>query len=146
MWRYETTVRWDSGKEGKLNSGGKHEISVATPPEFGGPHNIWSPEDLVAGAVASCVMTSSLFFLEKAGIEPHSYLSKAEAVMEKTSAGLAFTGIQVDVSVSVEAEDEIEKAYNAIEKAEKSCPVSKSLACEVSLKIKVDCLATCRES
>lgn len=146
MWRYETTVSWDSGKEGRLRSGGKEEIKVATPPEFGGPQNLWSPEDLVAGAVASCVMTSSLFFLEKAGVKPHSYLSKAGATMEKTSSGLAFTGVQVDVSVSVEAEEEIEKAYAAVEKAERSCPVSKSLNCEVSLKIKVTCLENCGES
>lgn len=139
MWKYETTISWDSGKEGRLHSGGKSEIRVASPPEFGGPHNQWTPEDLVSGAVSSCIMTSSLFFLEKAGIKPLSYLSNASATMEKTPSGLAFTGVTVDVSVAVKTEDEIEKAYSAVRKAKESCPVSKSLTCDVTLKAKVSC-------
>lgn len=139
MWTYETTLSWDSGKEGSLHAGGNPEIRVASPPEFGGPQNCWSPEDLVAGAVGSCVMTTSLFFFEKAGVKPLSYLSNATATMAKTSSGLAFTGITVDVSVAVKTEEEIEKAYSAVRKAEESCPVSKALKCEVTLNAKVSC-------
>ncbi len=138
MWKYETTVAWESGKQGRLHARGNPDIKVATPPEFGGPQNTWSPEDLLAGAVASCMMTTSLFFLEKAGIKPLSYLSNAAAVMEKTASGLAFTEVSVAVSVSVANAEEIDTVYSAIEKAEKSCPVSKSLNCKVTLSIQVD--------
>lgn len=139
MWKYETTVAWTSGKEGRLHAGGNPEITIAAPPEFGGPQNRWSPEDLIAGAVGSCVMTTAIFFLEKAGIKPLSYLSNSTATLDKTREGLAFTGVEVEVGISVAAEEEIEKAYSAVEKAEQSCPVSKSLNCPVTLKIKVSC-------
>lgn len=126
-----------------MHAGGKPGIRVASPPEFGGPPNTWSPEDMVAGAVASCIMTTSLFFLEKSGIEPLSYLSNATATMNKTKNGLAFTGVEVNVTVTVGSQEEIDKAYVAVEKAEGSCPVSKSLTCPVSLKVKVECSSQC---
>ncbi len=137
MWKFETTLSWTSGKEGSLHSGGKPEVKVATPPEFGGPRNIWTPEDLLAGAVGSCVMTTSVFFMEKAGVKLLSYLSNASATMEKTREGLAFTGVSVDVTLSVAEEEDIEKAYSAMERAEAACPVSKVLKCGVTLKTKV---------
>lgn len=139
MWQYETTVSWTSGKEGRLHAGGNPEIMVATPPEFGGPENRWTPEDLMAGAAGSCVMTSALFFLEKGGVKLVSYLSNATAIMEKTREGLAITGISVDVSIAVADEEDIEKAYSAMLKAEVTCPVSKTLKCGVSLKTSVTC-------
>ena len=139
MWNYETTVSWTSGKEGRLHAGGKPEIMMSTPPEFGGPQNVWSPEDLLAGSVGSCVMTTSVFFLEKSGVKLLSYLSNATATMEKTKEGLAFTEISVDVSIAVEDEGDIEKAEAALRKGEAACPVSKALKCGVSLKTRVTC-------
>ena len=50
MRQHETTVVWKAGKEGRLHAGSNPEIRIATRPEFGGPQNIWSPEDLLAGA------------------------------------------------------------------------------------------------
>jgi organic hydroperoxide reductase OsmC/OhrA len=139
MWQYETTVSWSSGKEGHLHAGGNPEIEVATPAEFGGPKNKWTPEDLIAGAVGSCMMTSSLFFLEKAGIKLTSYVSNATAIMDKTREGLAITGISVEVTITVADEADIESAYTAIEKAEATCPVSKALKFSITLEIKVTC-------
>ncbi len=139
MWNYETTVSWTSGKEGRLHAGGNPEIGVAAPPEFGGPQNMWSPEDLLAGAVGSCVMTTFIFFLEKSGVKLLSYLSNANATVEKTSEGLAFTGISVDVSISVENEADIDKAEAALQRAEAGCLVSKALKCVVNLKPRITC-------
>jgi len=84
-------------------------------------------------------MTSALFFLEKGGVKLVSYLSNATAIMEKTREGLAITGISVDVSIAVADEEDIEKAYSAMLKAEATCPVSKALKCGVSLKTSVTC-------
>ncbi|MFH1965803.1 MAG: OsmC family protein [Acidobacteriota bacterium] len=142
MWQYETTVSWTSDKEGRLHAGGNPEIIIATPPEFGGPKNRWTPEDLLAGAVGSCVMTSSIFFLEKGGVKLLSFLSNATAIMEKTREGLAITEISVDVRIAVANEEDIEKAYSAMQKAEATCPVSKALKCGVSLKTSVTCPAS----
>lgn len=138
MWQYETTTVWTSDKEGRLHAGGNPEIGIATPPEFGGPQNMWSPEDLLTGAVGSCLMTSALFFLERADVDLRSYMSNATGTMEKTRDGLAITGIDVRISVALGNADDIEKAKQACNMAEKSCPVSKALKCPVTLAVDVN--------
>lgn len=138
VWQYETTTVWKSGKEGRLHAAGNPEIGIATPPEFGGPQNIWSPEDLLTGAVGACLMTSMLYFLDQAGVDLRSYMSNAKGTMEKTSDGLAFTRIEVQISVAVGTENDVGNARQAGDMAEKSCPVSKALKCPVNVNIHVN--------
>jgi organic hydroperoxide reductase OsmC/OhrA len=137
MWKYNTTVAWKSGKEGSLQCEGKPEVPVATPPEFGGPKDIWTPEDLLTGAVASCVMTSLLFFAEKAGIKMRSYTSRATGTMEKTPQGLAITGVAIEVAVGLGDPGQEPAIRKAMERAEQTCPVSRSLKCPVALTLQV---------
>ncbi len=137
MWTYETSVDWKEGKTGETRCGEKPAIEVATPPEFGGPENIWTPEDLLTSAVATCIMTSALFFFERAKIQLRSYKSKATATMEKTPAGLAITRIAIATSIELEDLEQEAAARKAMEQAEKSCPLSISLTCPVELAITV---------
>ena len=138
MWTYETAVNWKAGKTGEIISEGKPSVEVATPPEFGGPEDIWTPEDLLAGSVATCIMTSALFYLDRAGVQPKSYTSRSTATMEKTATGLVITGIRVDISVSLEDAAQQGAATHAIEQAEKTCPVSNALQCPVEMTLQVD--------
>lgn len=133
MWQYETTVVWKTGKEGRLHAGGNPEIRVATPPDSGGPRNNWSPEQLLISAVAGCLMTSALYYLEKAGVDLDSYMSNATGTMDKTPEGLAFTRIHVDISITVADDSHVEKARKATARAEISCPISKALQCPVEV-------------
>lgn len=137
MWTYETSVDWKEGKIGETRCAGKPPIEVATPPEFGGPENIWSPEDLLASAVATCIMTSALFFFERAKIQPRSYKSTATATMEKTSAGLSITRIAIDISIALDDLAQEAVVRKALEQAEKSCPLSISLKCPVELTLHI---------
>ena len=137
MWTYETSVDWKQGKTGVTRSIGKPTVEVATPPEFGGPENIWTPEDLLTSAVATCIMTSALFFIDRAKIGLLSYKSNAVATMEKTATGLEITGVKVDVSVEVADAGQQEAARHAIEQAEKTCPISNSLRCPVFMNLQV---------
>ena len=137
MWTYETSVDWKEGKTGEANCSGKPGLEVATPPEFGGPEGIWTPEDLLTSAVATCIMTSALFFIDRAKIQLRTYKSQATATMEKTDAGLAIT--RIAVAVSIELEDMAQEAATrkAVEQAERTCPLSNSLNCPVELVVNV---------
>jgi len=131
MWQYETTVVWKAAKEAKLHAGGNPEVCIATPPEFGGPHNEWSPEQLLAGVVGAGLMTSVLYNLERAGVALRSYMSNATTTIDKTGDGLAFTEVSVEISMTVADEGDMTKARKAVLCAEKACPVSKALQCPV---------------
>ena len=142
MWQYETTAVWKGAKEGRLHAHGNPEISIATPPDFGGPRNMWSPEDLLAGAVGSCLMTSAVFFLERAEVDLRSYTGTATGTMEKTKTGLAFTAVDTVITVTVGRKADVEAARQAIKRAEAACPVSHVLTCPVTVSINV---GTCTE-
>jgi organic hydroperoxide reductase OsmC/OhrA len=131
VWQYETTVVWRSEKEGRLHAGGNPEITVATPPDFGGPRNEWSPEQLLMGAIGSCLMTSALYYLQKSGIELRSYMSNVAGTLDKTPSGLGFTSVAVEISVALADQADIENAREALSLAETGCPVSKALQCPV---------------
>lgn len=137
MWKYEVSVNWETEKIGKVGAAGKSNFQVATPPEFGGPENQWTPEDLLAASVASCVMTSTLFFTKRSKIEMESYQSQAVAVMEKTPAGLAITSVRVLVSVRLKDSSQSEAMQKAVEMAEKNCPISASLNCSVKIELSI---------
>lgn len=137
MWTYETAVDWKQGKVGETRSDGKPSVEVATPPEFGGPENIWTPEDLLTSSVATCIMTSALFFFDRAKIQLRSYKSNATATMEKGPTGLTITGMKVVVTVELEDSSLAEGARKAMEQAEKTCPISNSLKCPVELELQI---------
>jgi organic hydroperoxide reductase OsmC/OhrA len=137
MWKYEIAVDWEEEKIGQVGAEGKSEFKVATPPEFGGPENQWTPEDLLAASVASCVMTSTLFFTNRSKIEMDSYQSKAIATMEKTPAGLAITAIQVLITVQLKDVSQSEAMQKAVDMAKKNCPVSAALNCPVKIELSI---------
>ena len=137
MWKYEVAVDWKEGKIGESRCSGKPTVEVATPPEFGGPENIWTPEDLLTNAVATCIMTSALFFIGRAKIQMRSYKSNAVGTMEKTAAGLEITRIAIEVSIELEDSAQEEAVRKALEQAEKTCPLSNSLKCPVELVVNV---------
>ena len=137
MWTYETSVDWKEKKTGEAHCEGKPAIAVATPPEFGGPEGIWTPEDLLTSAVESCIMASSLFFLNRGKIGFRSYKSKASGTMEKGAGGLTFSRIAVEVTVELDDPAQADAAHKAVIQAEKTCPLSNSLKCPVELDVHI---------
>ena len=137
MWIYKTSIDWTEGKKGEANCDGKPGLEVATPPEFGGPEDIWTPEDLLTSAVESCIMASSLFFLDRGKVGFRSYKSKAAGHLEKGPTGLVFSRIAVAVTLELEDPSQADAAHKAVVQAEKNCPLSNSLSCPVELSINV---------
>ena len=137
MYRYGTGVTWRRGKEGEIHTEGKPALKVATPAEFGGPAGIWSPEELLVGSVASCLMNTFLYFIERLEIRLASYESRATGTMEKTPDGLRFTAMEVAIVVKVERESDYEKALGIEKKLEKYCPVSTALNFPVRLRLEL---------
>ena len=80
---YPVDVTWESDKQGRAGSpDGLPAVTVASPPEFGGPGGLWSPEHLFVAALASCYMTTYLAIAERSRLEV---------------AGLAVPAVVVDV-------------------------------------------------
>lgn len=137
MWTYETSVTWKEGKVGEASCGDKPTLTTATPPEFGGPEGIWTPEDLLTTAVESCIMASALFFLNRSKVAFRSYKSKAVGTLEKGATGLMFSRIAVEIVLELEDASQADLARKALVQAEKTCPLSNSLSCPVELSMNI---------
>ncbi len=139
MYVFETKVAWQRGKEYSLTSKDCPPISAATPPEFGGPEGRWSPESLLVAAVQSCSLSTLLYFVERFKIDLVASESVAKGTIEKTEKGERFTGIEVDMTVTVADSATAAKveALRLQEKVEKYCLVSAALAVPVSVRLLV---------
>ena len=130
---YRTKIKWDNAKRGLLSSLGKPDIEIATPPEFRGHAGVWTPEDLFVASVASCIMTTFLYYAEKEGLQFLSYESEAEGVLETSENQLMFSHITVRPKIVIALSAQKEKAEELMKRSENGCLISNSIKSKVEV-------------
>lgn len=131
---YTVSVTWAGEKKGVARADGVPQLDVAIPPEFNGHEGIWSPEQLLVGSVASCIMTTFIAIAEASKLEYSAYQSTAHGVLEKTDGGYEFTRITVEATLTVGDDAAVSKAERVLQKAEQNCFISRSVKADVELK------------
>jgi organic hydroperoxide reductase OsmC/OhrA len=137
MAHFETSATWKGGQSVEVASAGKPAHSIMPPPEFGGEDGHWTPEDLLIGAVESCLLLTTLHMVKTMSINLVSYSSSASGELEKTAEGLRIQGINVNIQATVGSDEDVEKMNKAVETAEKFCPVSAAVSCPISAEANV---------
>lgn len=131
---YEVDLAWKSERSGVLQSPGLPNLQVSAPAEFAGEPGMWTPEQLLVGATASCLMTTFLAIAEFSGVTVNFFRTQAKGKLEKIPGeGYRFTEIHLATEVGV-SPNELEKARRALAKAEKSCFISNSLRATVRVE------------
>ncbi len=102
-------------------------ITTAIPPEFKGPGGGYSPEDLFALSVVSCVIATFKVYAEKAKLEFKEIVGKAKLTVDKapSEAGLEMT--HLDITLDVTGATDPEKTKKTLDDAIKDCAVSNSV-------------------
>jgi len=134
VYTYHTAVKWTEQRKGVISCAGKPDIQVATPPEFKGHEDIWSPDDLFVASANVCVMTTFLAVAERAGLAFTSYESAAEGKLELVDGKFQFTAITLRPTIILPANADAAKAKELIEKAEANCLISNSMKARVTLE------------
>ena len=116
---------------------GINETEVGPPAQYGGDPNSLNPEEMLVGAVNSCLMLVFYHFVKKYEVDVLSYSSDAEGKIEKTKNGLRFTNVQVKAKESLGNTDTAQKIEELAQLADKYCLVSNSLACPVQYSVEV---------
>ena len=106
VYTYHTSVNRTEQRKGVISCAGKPDIQVATPPEFKGHEDIWSPEDLFVTSANICLMTTFLAVAERAGLATITLATSSDAA----------------------------KTKELIEKAEANCLISNSMKVRVNLE------------
>jgi peroxiredoxin-like protein len=125
---FEVNLNWQEKNKGILYTvDADGAIDVATPPEFGGEGNSWSPEHLFLSAISSCFMTTYLAFAKKLQFSIAAFECNIIGQIEIVNGKYKFTLINVYPKITVADESFKEKANTALEKTHKYCLISNSI-------------------
>ncbi|HSL65051.1 MAG TPA: OsmC family protein [Gaiellaceae bacterium] len=137
-FRFPVAVRWGGGKRVVASVAGKPELEVATPPEFkGGFEGLWSPEDALVAAAATCFGVTLVAVCDRAEVPLRDFTIDGVGLMGgREDDTFGFTAIEL--TAAIETEPGYEVAMNeAAERAEAGCFVSQALSVPVRLELDV---------
>lgn len=124
------------GKEGKGSITTRSGVLDAQPYGFGtrfeGKPGT-NPEELIAAAHAACFTMALSFGLARAGYSDGSLDTSAAVTLDQQDGGFTVTKSALTLTGTVPGIDADEFARIA-EEAEKNCPISKLLNCEITLE------------
>jgi osmotically inducible protein OsmC len=130
------TAKWQGGlKDGKgaisTKSGALNEYPYGFASRFEGKPGT-NPEELIGAAHSGCFTMALSLILEQAGFKADEMNTKAEITLTKQGDGFAITKSQLTLRAKIPGLDDA-KFKELAGMAEKGCPVSKVLNCEISL-------------
>ncbi|MGC8610402.1 MAG: OsmC family protein [Thermoplasmata archaeon] len=133
-YEYFSEVQWLDDRRTLLKVK-NYEIEVDSPPEFKGPPDKMTPEELFPGVLASCILTTFLEFKDKMGIDLKSWKAKIKTTLGPSpEKGYRFEKIEIHVIMNVSEKDK-EKIPRAMELAHKYCFISRAIKGNVEEKI-----------
>ncbi|MEM1176060.1 MAG: OsmC family protein [Pseudomonadota bacterium] len=134
---YAVTATVAGSANVSLGSQGLKPIESAPPAEFGGPGDVWSPETLLAAAVADCFVLSFRAIATASKFEWNSLTCNVDAVLDRVDGVTRFTEIHEQVVLVVPAGTSEVKASKLLEKAEQVCLITNSLTAATSLETEI---------
>jgi peroxiredoxin-like protein len=120
-----------------LSTEGVRVIESASPKEFDGPGNQWSPEGLLTAAVADCFVLSFRAIATASRFTWHHLEARTEGTVDRVDGKMRFTRFDTHAKLHVAAGADVERAKRLLEKAEAACLVSNSLNGEKHLTLEV---------
>jgi peroxiredoxin-like protein len=109
----------------------------ASPAEFGGPGDRWSPETLLVSAVADCLLLTFRAVARAMKLSWTSLTCDASGTLDRVERVTQFTAIDVRARLVVPADTDPAQARRALEKAEQNCLIANSLKAPVHLTVDV---------
>jgi organic hydroperoxide reductase OsmC/OhrA len=132
-FRFRSSLAWSNGRRGQASAPGKAEIDVGSPPEFKGEPGVWSPEELLVGALNGCLMLTFVAMAQAKGLQFLAYESAAEGLLENVDGKYRITEVSVQPSLVVKSEADLETARTIMDHVEENCFISNSITAKVKL-------------
>ncbi|HXW08378.1 MAG TPA: OsmC family protein [Vicinamibacterales bacterium] len=102
-------------------------VRSASPAEFDGPGDRWSPETLLVGAVADCFILTFRAIARASTLSWTSLDCDVTGTLDRVDHATQFTRFDVTAHLVVPDGEDAERARHALEKAERTCLISNSL-------------------
>jgi peroxiredoxin-like protein len=113
-------------------------LRSASPAEFGGPGDRWSPETFLVGAVADCFILTFRAVARASQLSWTSLRCDATGTLDRSDRLTQFTDVDLRARLTLPAGSDMDRARRALEKAERGCLISNSLKAKVHLESEID--------
>ncbi len=131
--RYTVTAVGAAGGDVELTADSLGALQSASPREFDGPGDRWSPESLLTAAVADCFVLTFRAVARASNLRWTSLRCAATGTLDRVDRITQFTAFEVHAHLTVADGTDRDLALRALEKAERSCPIANSLKGRVQL-------------
>ena len=116
-------------------------LRSASPAEFGGPGDRWSPETLVVAAVADCFVLTFRAVAHASKVSWTALRCEAGGTLDRVDRVTQFTHVDIRAYLRVPKGTNVEQARRALEKAEHNCLISNSLKATIHMETEVEVAA-----
>jgi peroxiredoxin-like protein len=135
---YEARLSGGPAGYARVSADGLPDIRIASPLEFGGPGDAWTPEHLLLAAVETCFLLTLRAVARAAKLDIVDLTVVVEGVVDRQAGVTRFTEIVLRPTLTVPIGADRERALRILEKTERSCLVSASLATPIRLEATVN--------
>jgi len=133
---------WPGGRNSAgFIEAGNLKTKISIPPEMDGPGIGTNPDEMLLGAAATCYLITLAAMIERADLPLESMALESEGIVDVTKGVFTYKKIIHRPSVSLREEATIEqhtKLKRLVEKAEKSCMISRAIQGNVELELQAD--------
>jgi uncharacterized OsmC-like protein len=113
---------------------GVGELRSATPVDFDGPGDAWSPGDLLLAAVEGCFLFTFRAIAKASKLDFVMLEIAAEGVVDRHEGTTRFTAIVLRPRLTLPVGVDATRALRILEKSERGCLVANSLATPITLE------------
>lgn len=132
-YHFKNAVALKTARRGIMTNEGHPSVEVGSPPEFKGTPDVWCPEELLMGAVNTCLMLTFLSYAQHRQLDISAYESSAEGTVDHVDGKYRVTKITVQPTVSLNRESDIPLAGQLLNSAKEECFISNSVTATVDL-------------
>jgi len=109
-FRFRNNLVWDRGRRGRTSAPGKPEMEIGSPIELKGESGLWSPEELLVGALNGCLMLTFVALAQSKGLQFVAYESAAEGLLENVDGKYRITEVSVQPNLVLKSEIDLDVA------------------------------------
>jgi organic hydroperoxide reductase OsmC/OhrA len=134
---YRVAAAADPEGHVELSSPGLATLESASPAEYGGPGDKWSPETLLVAAVADCFVLTFKAIARASKFDWLSVECDVEGVLDREDKVTRFVSFRIKAVLDVPAAADEARALRLLEKAEQNCLITRSLTAAATLDAEV---------
>jgi peroxiredoxin-like protein len=135
--QYEAHLAGGPAGYARLSTAGVPELRTAPPADYDGPGDAWSPEHLLLASVQACFLFTLQAIARASKLDFSRLELTAAGTVNRQDGTTRFTEIVLRPRLTVPPGTDRERALRLLEKSEKTCLVSASLATPIRLEAEI---------